>query len=61
MLRPQLFGQEGPISGELVTLTPVQGGLPLNDLPSHCACGDRFNINHALTCKKGGFVAKRYD
>jgi hypothetical protein len=27
--------------------------LPLNDMPSHCACGDRFNINHAITCKKG--------
>jgi hypothetical protein len=26
---------------------------PPNDIPSHCACGDRFSINHAITCKKG--------
>ena len=30
--------------------------LPLNNLPSLCACRERFNINHALTCKKGGFL-----
>ena len=35
--------------------------LPLNDLPCLCACGDRFNINHALSCKKGGFMAQRHD
>ena len=35
--------------------------LPLNDLPCLCACGDRFNINNALSCKKGGFVAQRHD
>ena len=35
--------------------------LPLHDLPSFCACGDRFNINHALTRKKAGFVAQRHD
>ena len=29
--------------------------------PSHCACGDRFTISHALSCKKRGFVVQRHD
>ena len=28
--------------------------LPLVDLPSHCICGDKFTVGHALSCKKGG-------
>ena len=35
--------------------------LPLTGLPSHCSCGDKFTISHALSCKKGGFVAQRHD
>ena len=35
--------------------------LQLADLPSHCACGDRFTVSHTLSCKKGGFVAQRHD
>ena len=35
--------------------------IPLQDLPSFCVCGERFTINHALSCKKGGFVAQRHD
>ena len=27
--------------------------LPLVDLPSHCICGDKFTVGHALSCKKG--------
>ena len=26
--------------------------LQLADLPSHCACGDRFTVSHALSCKR---------
>ena len=31
-------------------------GWPLPKLPSRCACGEHFNVTHALSCKKGGFV-----
>ena len=27
--------------------------LPLVDLPSHCICGDKFTVSHALSCKRG--------
>ena len=32
----------------------LQYNLPLQDLPSTCACGEPFNVSHALSCKKGG-------
>ena len=35
--------------------------LPLSDLPNHCACGDGMTVSHALSCKRGGFVAQRHD
>ena len=35
--------------------------LPLPNLPSYCACGEIFTANHALSCKKGGFVAQRHN
>ena len=35
--------------------------LPLPDLPSYCASGEMFTVNHALSRKKGGFVAQRHD
>jgi hypothetical protein len=35
--------------------------LPLSDLPSFCTCGAAFTVNHALSCKRGGFVARRHD
>ena len=36
-------------------------GIPLQKLPSHCVCGNPFSVQHALTCKKGGFVSSRHN
>ena len=35
--------------------------VPLSDLPSKCVCGEKYTVSHALSCKKGGFVAQRHD
>ena len=36
-------------------------GLPLPRLPAKCVCDASFNVEHALTCKKGGFVTIRHN
>ena len=33
----------------------------MKNLPSFCVCGKPFDINHALNCKSGGFVAIRHN
>ena len=35
--------------------------MPLSDLPSKHVCGEKYTVCHALSCKKGGFVAQRHD
>ena len=30
-------------------------------LPTECVCGSKFDIAHALSCKKGGFVTMRHN
>ena len=34
---------------------------PLQNSPSHCSCGQPFSVEHALTCKTGGFPAVRHN
>lgn len=36
-------------------------GWPIRRLPSRCACGGNFDVCHALSCKKGGFVTQRHN
>ena len=33
----------------------------IQNMPNHCACGNKNSINHALICKKGGFVSLRHN
>ena len=36
-------------------------GWPVDGLPQRCQCGELFDINHAQTCKTGGFICNRHD
>ena len=33
----------------------------IQNMPNHCACGNKNSINHGLICKKGGFVSLRHN
>jgi len=34
---------------------------PIKFLPTTCVCGIKFDIDHAMTCKKGGFISCRHN
>ena len=34
---------------------------PIPNLPSKCACGENFNVQHSMSCKKGGFITQRHN
>ena len=36
-------------------------GIPLSRLPSKCVCDEVYSVEHALNCKKGGFINIRHN
>ena len=30
-------------------------------MPATCACGERFSLEHALTCRHGGYIVMCHD
>ena len=34
---------------------------PLSDIPSKCVCGEEYSVEHAMICKRGGFIIQRHD
>ena len=35
--------------------------LPIPNLPTRCPCGEKFDTQHAMSCKKGVFVTLRHN
>ena len=35
--------------------------LPIKGLPSHCPCGKKYDVTHAMNCKRGGFISMRHN
>ena len=35
--------------------------MPVLGLPEQCACGEAFTKDHAMICKKGGFISLRHN
>ena len=44
-----------------VDAVALRNGWPVNGRPSICVCGSLNDVNHFMTCKKGGFVCIRHD
>uniref|UniRef100_A0A7M5WUJ6 Uncharacterized protein n=1 Tax=Clytia hemisphaerica TaxID=252671 RepID=A0A7M5WUJ6_9CNID len=42
-------------------LIKIRYGHQLSRLPTTCVCGVQFNLDHALSCKKGGFITQRHN
>ena len=42
-------------------LIKIRYGHQLTHLPNECACGSKFDLEHSLSCKKGGFVTIRHN
>ena len=47
--------------GEFRDAIALRYNKPLRSLPSNCPCGQKFNVTHALNCKKGSFVIMRHN
>ena len=46
---------------EFIDAISLRYDWPIERLPNNCVCGASNNVNHAMTCKKGGFVCFRHD
>ena len=42
-------------------LIRIRYGWQLKRLPVNCECGSSFTVDHAMSCKKGGFISLRHN
>ena len=59
-LIPAITGRSPPNDLEYDALALRYGWTPFH-LPSKCECGNSFNVEHALSCRKGGFPSLRHN
>ena len=38
----------------------LQHGWNMRNIPETCVCGKKIDVNHATSCKKGGFITLRH-
>ena len=46
---------------EFVDALHLRYNFPMKNIPTYCACGEKNSADHALVCKKGGFVSMRHN
>ena len=46
---------------EFWDLVKLRYGWPLSRLRTQCICGAQYDVQHALSCKKGGFITLRHN
>ena len=46
---------------EFTDAVALRYGWPVEELPNTCVCGSTNDVNHAMICKKGGFICSRHD
>ena len=63
--RPALLGNYGPgftlHKGAFQDALALRYGWLPSNLPSHCACGTHFRVEHSLSCSKGGLPSIRHN
>lgn len=47
--------------GDFRDALAIRYNWPLLRCPQYCACGQNFSIDHALTCRCGGYIGRRHD
>ena len=47
--------------GEFTDALSLRYGRPLKGLLAMYPCGQKYNVTHALNCKKGGFATKHHN